>query len=274
MKHDELQEDLAAHLRANTARMVWTNTQLGPAASPRPDVFSMDKSFARFAADAYEIKVTVSDLRRDTTSGKWQSYRKFAHRVWFAFPRGLAPLDLVPLECGVILRSDTGWRAARKPTAQVLETLPRDAWIKLMLVATEEMRFAAPRQASQWHIARTLSKRFGSEVAELFEARKRADRSYEAATERREKAAEEIRCEVDRIQQAARRDAERAQVQLDEAMRALGARLGIEPESVSAASITRALNDLQSVMDSKWQLSSTIERLQRLQGYIKGSAVA
>ena len=34
MTHDELQEDLATHLRGNTDRMVWTNTQLGPAASP------------------------------------------------------------------------------------------------------------------------------------------------------------------------------------------------------------------------------------------------
>lgn len=65
MKHDDLQEDLATHLRGNTDRMVWTNTQLGPVGSPRPDVFTVDKSFARFAADAYEVKVSVSDLRHD-----------------------------------------------------------------------------------------------------------------------------------------------------------------------------------------------------------------
>jgi len=170
-KHDELQEDLASHLRAGTDRMVWTNTQLGPVGSPRPDVFTVNKSFSRFASDAYEIKVSVSDLRSDVTSGKWQSYRKFAHRVWFAFPRGMAPLDLIPKECGVILRSDSCWRAARKPVAQVLDTLPRDAWLKLLMdVHPVNMsgQVKAPRHASDYTAAELVRKRLGKEIGDLF----------------------------------------------------------------------------------------------------------
>lgn len=171
MKHDELQEDLARHLRAGTDRMVWTNTQLGPSGSPRPDLFTIAKSFARFRADCYEIKVSVSDLRRDRTSGKWQSYRKFGHSVWFALPRGMAPLELVPKECGVILRGEAGWRAARKPVAQVLETLPRDAWLKLLMDlhpidASGHVR--APRTANEYTAAEILRKRIGAEIAELY----------------------------------------------------------------------------------------------------------
>jgi len=108
LTHNQVADSLAAHLRGNTDRMVWTDTQLGPAGSPRPDVFTINKSYSRFAADAYEVKVSVSDLRHDLTEGKWQKYRRFAHRVWFAFPRGLAPITEVPRECGVILMGEGG----------------------------------------------------------------------------------------------------------------------------------------------------------------------
>jgi hypothetical protein len=277
MKHDELQEDLARHLRGNTDRMVWTNTQLGPAASPRPDVFTIDKSYARFNADAYEVKISVSDLRRDITSGKWQSYRKFAHRVWFAFPRGLVPLDEIPRECGVILRSDAGWRSARKPVAQVLDTLPRDAWLKLLI---ESFPVSAvghrtePRPANEWFAQDALRRKHGSEIAELFASRKRADRAFEDATERRKCAADEIRAETDEMKKKARLEVERAQVQLDEAMKSLGERLGLAPEDVTAASITKKLNDVRYALENDWHISSAIKQLQRLQGFLYGGKEA
>ena len=77
MKHDELADDLAAHLRADR-RMVWTNIQLGPSGSPRPDVYAFFKSYVDPRPMAYECKVSLSDFRADVTAGKWQSYRKFS----------------------------------------------------------------------------------------------------------------------------------------------------------------------------------------------------
>ncbi len=38
--HDALREDLAQYVREKTQRMVWTNMQMGPAGSPRPDAYS------------------------------------------------------------------------------------------------------------------------------------------------------------------------------------------------------------------------------------------
>lgn len=170
--HNGLQEDLAKHLRVNTDRMVWTDTQLGPAGSPRPDVFTIHKSYSRFRSDCYEIKVSMSDLRSDITSGKWQKYMKYGSCCWFAFERGLAPLDLIPKECGVILRSDKGWRAARKPVAQALGTLPHDAWMKLLIESNPEQhvvdRYRASRSYSVWHADKLVRERFGTEIADLF----------------------------------------------------------------------------------------------------------
>lgn len=270
MKHDELQEDLARHLRGNTDRMVWTNTQLGPAASPRPDVFTIDKSYANFKADAYEVKVSVSDLRHDITSGKWQKYRLYAHRVWFAYPRGMIPLDEIPRECGVILRGDGGWRAARKPVAQVLDTLPRDAWLKLLI---ESFPFSAvghrtePRAANEWAAAAALRKKHGQEIAELFDARKMADRRFEQETERRKKAAEEIRAETDEMKVRARHEAERIKLELDTELKELGHRLGMKDEEITARSLIRKINEFGENL-RPWNLPRIIKDLEKLNRFL------
>ena len=272
MTHDQLQEDLASHLRAGTDRMVWTNTQLGPVGSPRPDVFTVNKSFSRFRTDCYEIKVSVPDLRSDLTSGKWQSYRKFGHAVWFAFPRGMVPLDLIPKECGVILRSDSGWRAARKPVAQVLDTLPRDAWLKLLMDGPRGPAEPAMRNGSDWRMRDIIAKKMGKEVAELFDARRNADDRYAVATAKRNAAAESIVAEVARMRAHATAGLERQQSQLDDAMRSLGVALGMDYDAVDAKSLMDKLNDLRWKLSGK-HLKNAVDMLQSLQ-VVLGEKVA
>lgn len=267
MTHDELQEDLARHLRGNTDRMVWTNTQLGPAGSPRPDVYTIDKSYANFKADAYEIKVTVSDLRHDITAGKWQKYMQFAHRVWFAFPRGLVPIAEIPRECGIILLGDGGWRAARKPVAQVLPTLPRDAWLKLLIESFPNSAVGhrtEPRTASEWSLASVVRKKLGDEAAELFDSRRLADGQYRRETERRAALADEMRKDTDALREQNRKQVEKQQMYLDSAMQELGSQLGLHQDEITAHTLTDALNELRAAMRS-YNLPRTIGELQTLQ---------
>lgn len=268
MTHDQLQNDLASHLRAGTDRMVWTNTQLGPVGSPRPDVFTVNKSFSRFRTDCYEIKVSVSDLRSDITSGKWQSYRKFGHCVWFAFPRGMAPLDLIPKECGVILRSEAGWRAARKPVAQVLDTLPRDTWLKLLMDGPIGPTDCAPRNIHEWTMASLLAKKMGKESSDLFDARRRANGNYALATAKLQASADEINAEVKRLRENALRDLERQRVALDESMKNLGVALGLEYEAVDADTLTSKLRQLSRKLGGS-DLVRAIDMLTTLQGVLK-----
>lgn len=241
MTHDELQEDLAAHIRGAGDRMVWTNTQLGPSGSPRPDVFTVANSFARFRCDCYEIKVSVSDLRSDVTSGKWQSYRKFGHAVWFAFPRGMVPLDLVPKECGVMLRGES-WRAARKPVAQVMDTLPRDVWLKLLMADFNRGPSPKARRIDEWTIAAMAGKRFGKEVAQILEDRSSAKRAFEHATARLQaKTAavyEEIAAADKRVREREAMESQR----VDQAMQNLGAFLGLTLGEVTAQGLSDALH--------------------------------
>lgn len=271
MKHDELQDDLAAQLRGNTDRMVWTNTQLGPSGSPRPDVFTVDKSYARFSTDAYEIKVSVSDLRRDVTSGKWQSYRAFAHRVWFAFPRGMVSADEIPRECGIITRGDAGWRAARKPIAQVLDTLPRDAWLKLLIESSPASAVGhrtEPRAASQWRAQQAIREKLGDEVAELFYARKSADASYEIATQRRKDAIASINKEVERMRECATAEALRQQTRLDGDMRGLGHLLGMADDEITAKNLSARLCNLYSAIEGSG-IDRAINQLNSLQSMLQ-----
>jgi tetratricopeptide (TPR) repeat protein len=266
MKHDELQEDLASHLRAGTDRMVWTNTQLGPSGSPRPDVFTINKSFSRFRSDCYEIKVSVSDLRHDVTSGKWQSYRKFGHAVWFAFPRGMAPLDLIPKECGIILRGDGGWRAARKPVAQVLDTLPRDTWLKLLLTVFPD-RPVEPRirHAQSWRAEELVRKKLGDELAALFSSEQNARNSLKYRIERHQKALADIDEAEKSRRERMRADDLREATALDGAIKNLAKELGLDPEKANASEVTSALWSMRRSLAGQG-IGDAIQLLQRLQG--------
>nr|WP_319566259.1 MmcB family DNA repair protein [uncultured Rhodoferax sp.] len=271
MTHDELQNDLAAHLRGNFDRMIWVNTQLGPVGSPRPDVFTVNKSFAKFRTDAYEIKVSVSDLRSDVTSGKWQSYRKFGNCVWFAFPRGMAPMDMIPKECGVILRSEAGWRAARKPVAQVLDTLPRDAWLKL-LMDLHPMDFSGrvkePRTSNDYKGAEIVRKRLGDKIGRLFSDVADSERALQWRKDSLAEELAEIEAQKDRARNRSEENAAQSKKCLDESMYELGAVLGIKPEDLTSDALHSAIMAFKRRIQGNG-ITRAIELLQGLQGVIE-----
>lgn len=270
MTHDRLQEDLAAHLRASSDRMVWTDTQLGPSGSPRPDIFTLDCSFARFRSDCYEIKVSVADLRSDVTRGKWQSYRKYGHAVWFAFPRGMAPLELVPKECGIILRGET-WRAARKPVAQVLDTLPREAWLKLLMSGGPERgRQPQPRRMSEWDAEKLARKKWGEELADLFRARQSARVAYEGATQRMRTSAQEIEADIQRRRELAQDQMRRDRQVLDASLLELARALGMKGD-VTARDIANAVHAFRAQL-KPWQIDRAIECLNEIREKLVGEA--
>ena len=173
LNHDQLAESLAAHLRANTDSVVWTNMQMGPSGSARPDVYAIAKSYSKFNAAAFEVKVSAADLLRDLASGKWQSYLKFSPTVCFAMAADLAKShgDRVPRECGLIVLGEAGWRYRRRAINQPLANLPRDAWLKLVIDGVErEAKRPRDRQArTEWMAERALTKAIGEHAARQIE---------------------------------------------------------------------------------------------------------
>jgi len=263
--HDELQEDLAAHLRATRDRVVWTNMQLGPSGSPRPDVFTMPKSFSKFRPLAYEMKISVSDFRRDVTSGKWQNYLKFASGVIFAVPAGLISKDDVPAGCGLIVRHGDIWRTAKGPTLRMIDTLPLDAWIKLMIDGIErqanEMRI---RQANSWLTEKKIRKAYGDEIADALSNRTASVARLNALTAT-------IQAEIDATQQRQLRHREEARAValrdagvVNQVSRDLATALGI-PEDSSPIDIKYAAKNALARLNE----SDEIARLQRQLDNIK-----
>lgn len=194
-KHDELASDLAVHLNSGerNSRMVFENVPMGSGGSARPDVWKMEKSFANPAPVAYEIKVSVSDFRSDVTSGKWQKYLQYSGAVVFAVPAGLITKKDIPSTCGLIVRSEKGWRMAKKPVIEKVE-IPQDVFIRLLIrafgMAEEETRTIKIKNHFELEAARA---KLGKDFSEFLQRRESAERKiinleqhYEAKQKRLE----------------------------------------------------------------------------------------
>ena len=171
--HDQLANDLAEHLSQNSDRIIWTDMQLGPSGSPRPDVYSIPKSYSGFKPIAYECKVSVSDFRSDITKGKWQSYLKYSSGVVFAVPKGLITKDDVPKGCGLIVRSENGWRMVKGPTLTTISNdLPKEYWIKLVIDGVNRsLRDQRKHQGHEYRARRAISEKYGEELGQVLARR-------------------------------------------------------------------------------------------------------
>lgn len=161
--HDALAEDLAAHLET-PERMLWTDMQLGPSGSARPDVYSMRKSYSKPMPVTYEVKVSLSDFRSDITSGKWQKYLDFSTAVVFAVPKGLATKNDIPNGCGLMTRSENGWATVKKPARQVVN-LPEKVMLKLLIDGIERARRPKPVEWNQWLTDKKIKAQLGEDVS-------------------------------------------------------------------------------------------------------------
>lgn len=223
-QHDALANDLAEHLLDNRKRMVWTNLQLGPHGSARPDVFTIDKSFAHPNPRAYEIKISVSDFRSDVTSGKWQSYLGYAQAVTFAVPHGLIAKAEVPQGCGLMVRSERGWSTQRRPTLGVLQQIPEEALLKLLIDGSDrEFRAYRTQQASDFAVRRQACSTVAAEVAEFLLDRERA-------TARSQSLQESARRQLEEAKESVRREVAHANEHAEAVLKEVRAAFGIEQE--------------------------------------------
>ncbi|QKW95373.1 hypothetical protein [Ralstonia phage RPZH6] len=240
--HDELANDLAAHLRGASDRLVWTDMQLGPHGSPRPDVYTVPCSYSRFMPVAYECKVSVADFRRDITAGKWSSYLQFAAGVMFCVPVGLVSKDDIPAGCGLMTRSEAGWRTVKGPTMRPIDNLPRDAWIKLVLDGGRRAygeRIA--RGISEWTMEARLREKLGATVAELVRSRIKADSKFERDTALLEDAADAAKKLYQEQMAKARERVEKDMAEIDVARSELAAALGLPATSSAHLIVERCM---------------------------------
>ncbi|WP_126242278.1 hypothetical protein [Burkholderia gladioli] len=267
--HNALAEDLAAHLRGASDRLIWTDMQLGPAGSPRPDVYSVPCSFARFQPVAYECKISVADFRRDVTAGKWTSYLRFAAGVIFAAPAGLLKKDDIPSGCGLIVRGPDGWRTLKGPTLKNMENLPRDAWVKLIIDGLPreiERQKCQGRAAivSEWKLTHLLRAKLGDLVAEAVRDRLSAEHRLHDATEALKTAAKEAEDERQLILSRSRERAQRDATQIDEARAALAQSLGLRADA-GAMQISMACHEAARRLNADTEIQRLRHLIERMQ---------
>lgn len=261
-KHDDLQADLAKHLRRNSDCMVWEDMQLGPVGSPRPDCYRLMKSYTKFCPIVYEIKISVADFRSDITSGKWQKYLNFAGAVVFAVPSGLISKKDLPHGCGLMVRGDEGWSTIKGPTLHPVDSLPREAWMKLLIDGIDR-QFHSPElrpTPNSYRVAKEVSKRFGERVGSLLGDVCDAERNLEYQLERLQKESGEVRIRADAEIAAAR---ERAGTIVDAAnaeLLKLASDLGIDTNNRHV--IVRRIAELREDLSRDVMIANLRQRLE------------
>lgn len=263
--HDQLQSDLAAHLSATRDRLVWEDMQIGPAGSPRPDVYTVPKSFTKFRPLAYEIKISVADFRRDVTAGKWQSYLEFASGVTFAVPAGLITKADVPPGCGLMVRNEDGWRTLKAPTLKHVDTLPKSAWLKLIIDGIErQQKTVRSAGVNEYRVRQALCKKYGERVAQLVSDIAGAeDRLEYALNEARVRHNYLLEGERERYL-SVRASLERESAQIDSARAILAEALGLDPGESSWVLIQR----LRAARDSLCR-DAEVMRLRKIVDRVK-----
>lgn len=268
-EHDALAADLATHLDGSD-RMIWLDMQLGPSGSPRPDVFVLNKSYSRPMPTAYEVKVSRSDLRSDITSGKWQSYLKFAGAVVFAVPEGLCSPSEIPDGCGLIARKKEVWRNVRKPVLSATEP-PFSACMKLLIDGVGRVYSKptpAPRRLETWVQNKSVLKKFGLEV-------ERCARDLVACQQRLDdiRAVEQSRYSQMQKEVAAAKEAMLSQVEA-ECATWKGIKTEVTqwldlPDTASRFAVTQALNAKKRAADSDERVVEAEDRLSRARATLK-----
>lgn len=207
--HNDLAADLAKSL-VTESRMIWTDMQLGPQGSPRPDVYTIERSYVRPNPTAYEVKVSVSDFRADVTIAKWSRYLEYAHAVVFACPLGLLTKADLPEQCGLIVRGDGGWRYAKKPVVNP-RPIAQAALLKLLIDGVT--REGPPMRARHWRDpSRDFAVKFGSEAARYVSDAATVHLRIQNAQAQAETILQRAKAEADGIRE--RRDAEAPQLWL------------------------------------------------------------
>lgn len=271
-KHDALQADLAAHLRGYAKpAMIWTDMQLGPVGSPRPDVYTIEPTYTALRAMAYEIKVSRADFLRDAQAGKALGYLNYAGAVVFAAPKGMLSKAEIPASCGLIERGDETWRWAKKPTIQPVKTLPFTAWMKLLIDGRERNEGGGlpinARQASTWMQQARARKLLGDELGQLLADRNAAKFRLEQEIAAANAETETLRRSKELIEQRRRAAAEEEVRQVKAAVRAVAVELGL-PEDAHALKVVAELRalapsgEVARIRDAARTIRSTIHTLE------------
>jgi hypothetical protein len=136
--------DAVVRLLGGAGRLVYRNLALrapvdGTWRSCRADVYSLRPStVAAYTCPAiHEVKARRADLLADLARPeKRAAYQALSSEFYYVFPEGLAALDEVPADCGVILVGPQGVRPGRPSPKRAVQPSLSD-WLSIARRAAE-----------------------------------------------------------------------------------------------------------------------------------------
>ena len=261
--HDGLASDLASHLRSDGKWITWLNFSPTGAGGSRPDILALRRfNYSSPEMVSFEIKISVSDLRSDLTSGKWQKYLDFSQAVTFAMPHGLCKAGDIPEQAGVMFRSERGWRMHRRPTLNTMKDIPIQAWLRLVNTRPNFSHYSGDPESSEHeyhakHIERniyrkikeSIGKRYGKDIAELLNNPERARDIINDAKNR-----------ADIIIEVARKDIEKQKLDAQHSLRDIKKILSL-PEDANYADISRSIRCLRELVNNDNRMRFAISKI-------------
>lgn len=245
-----LKGDLVTHLRGSGFQ-AWDEVPcvggVVGSSSGRMDVWAIKLQYDERWTAAYEVKISRTDFLNDRNSGKYEKYRGFCRRFYYACPKGLVKKAEIPESCGLITRGDHGWRVIKHPLPN--ESYEPDVAFVLMLL---RRGFAADQDA------RALRQRtdFAENVPLAYQAKRLGDdvRRKLAIAERGGDLTED---------EDARRTRE-AQAEFCEAVeRMMAERLGIKPHRWRNMPLMARVEFVSEILleaDRLWEIGSYLTR--------------
>ncbi len=264
--HNDLMNDLAAHLRV-PERMVWTDMQLGPSGSPRPDVFTMAKSYTKPRPIAYEIKISVADFRSDVTSGKWQSYLKYAGAVIFAVPAGLITKADIPARTGLMIRGENGWTTVKGPTLGVSE-FPAEMMLKLLIDGADRAAVTyRKKHFSEYVKAKEIGAKFGDLVKDTLHRHEQVMHNIQNLEFEHSANKKRFEAELEGSKERRRKEIDREIGVINKALEDCATALGLPPNS-RAFDVAQVLQDRLRAADVDHRVKSMRNLLARMQQWV------
>lgn len=151
--HEALVRSVAGH-QARAGRLVYRGLMLrgrvGETWKPcRPDVYSIrPTSIAAYAHPVvHEVKVRRADLLSDLrNAAKRSAYQALSTEFFYVLPEGLAQVDELPQDCGVLFAGPSGLRLARPSPLRAMQ-LGISEWMAIARRGAEFLDAAHEDQA-------------------------------------------------------------------------------------------------------------------------------
>lgn len=113
----DLAEAKGTHFIEVPLGSVWLNY----GAIGQADVITIKPSYRRFNLDIFEVKVQRSDFLQDVKSKKYEKYLPHCNRLYFAVLSGVAKVEEIPEDVGLMIRSEKGWYVAKAAKKREVE---------------------------------------------------------------------------------------------------------------------------------------------------------